>query len=720
MNTSANKHPALSIAADFTRIVAAGIGASLVFSLILTAIVLLLSGTANAAVSDDTAAAPTLIRPADAQSGSLLFKTGQPGEYVEAPTLKTDVYMRVTGMVTRTHVVQHFHNPSKKWVEGVYVFPLPENAAVDHLDMRIGKRIIAGQIKEKEQARATYEKARQEGKKATLLEQERPNIFTSSVANIGPGEDIAVEIEYQQTLHYDQGIFRLRFPMVVAPRYIPGTPSISGFSGNGWARDTDAVPDASRITPPVQHPSNKPINPVSIKVELDAGFPLARLESSYHPIDVQNQENNRYLITLKQGQVPANKDFELVWAPSLHSAPQAALFTERKGDKTYALLMVMPPAPNIADNTKLPREVVFVIDTSGSMEGTSIEQARQALLMALSRLGPQDRFNVIQFNSSTDTLFPQPVPVNNDTIGRARNYVSHLHATGGTEMAPALDAALSNASESNAIRQVIFLTDGSVGNEEQLFGIIHQKLGNSRLFTIGIGSAPNSHFMSKAAEFGHGTFTYIGDVGEVKEKMSQLFSKLESPALTNIEVKWPGTQAVEMWPNRIPDLYLGEPVLLSARLEDLNGEVVVQGTRGGNPWHVVLPLKGGKDENGVAALWARKKISSLIDSLHDGANPETVRQEVTELALAHHLVSKYTSLVAVDVTPSRPAKESLNPSAMPVNLPDGWNYESVFGTLPQTATPAQLNLMLGMLALSLAGILALVRRSAIARRPVAG
>lgn len=714
MNTTTNEttrlpYPARAIAADLLRIVAGGVAVSVMFSLLASLFVLLLAGNANAAALEENEATPS-VKLSDAQEGSLLFKTGVKGAYQLAPTLKTDVIMQVSGLVSRTHVKQRFHNPAKTWAEGVYVFPLPENAAVDHLNMRIGSRLIEGQVKEKEAARATYEQAKQEGKKASLVEQERPNIFTTSVANIGPGEDVTIEIEYQQTLHYDQGTFHLRFPMVVAPRYIPGTQQVSGFTGTGWANNTNAVPDAARITPAVLHPSNKPINPVSIKVELDAGFPLARLESPYHPIDTQKLPDNHYVISLKEGEVPANKDFELVWAPSLNNAPQAALFTQRKADKTYAMMMVMPPAPQAAE-IKLPREVVFVIDTSGSMSGTSLTQAKQSLTLALSRLSPQDRFNVIQFNSITDMLFPSSVPVTNSNIYQANDYVNRLQATGGTEIAAALNAALNNSSETQVVRQVIFLTDGSVGNEDQLLGIIKQKLGSSRLFTVGIGSAPNSYFMSKAAEFGHGTFTYIGDISEVKEKMGQLFTKLESPVLTDIQIKWTGAQSVEMWPNKIPDLYLGEPVIVIAAMDELKGEVTLQGKRGNQPWHMTLPLKGDKDENGVPALWAHKKIGALIDSLHEGADAEAIKKQVVEVALTHHLVSKYTSLVAVDVTPARPKDEALNTSGMPTNLPEGWSHEAVFGTLPQTATPAELNLALGLGALSLAAILGFTRKT---------
>ena len=555
-------------------------------------------------------------------------------------------------------------------------------------------------MSQKEEAKKTYEAAKQEGKKATLLAQERTNIFTANVANIGPQEEITVAIEYQETLRYDQGQFRIRFPMVVGPRYIPGTPMATGFIGAGFSPDTDQVPDGNRITPPVLHPSKGMINPVSIKIDLDVGFPLAKLESLHHKTSMQ-QNGQRYSIQLADSEIPANRDFELVWKPEVGNTPQAAVFTETKNDKTYALVMVMPPYQTTEAKAKpMPREVIYVIDTSGSMEGMSIEQAREALAPAFGRLTPQDRFNVIQFNSYTSKLYPDAVPVNGRTLQQARDYAKNLRANGGTEIAGALDAALIGSDNPNVLRQVIFLTDGSVGNEEALFGIIRKKLGDSRLFTIGIGSAPNSYFMTKAAEFGHGTFTYIGKVEEVNEKMSGLFRKLENPVLTNISVNLPGAIEGEMWPKQLPDLYAGEPVMLSAALKDIGTEMILTGNNGAAKWQTKLSLAINKTESGVGVLWARKKVGSLMDNAHN--NPDEAKQAIITTALDHHLVSKYTSLVAVDVTPSRPSDAGLKTGAVPTNLPEGWNHEAVFGQLPQTATPAELNMLIGLMLLMIA------------------
>lgn len=637
--------------------------------------------------------------------GSLLIKTDVPGRFQEAPLLATDVRMRVTGLIARVAVTQRFSNPTAEWLEGIYVFPLPEQAAVDALRLRIGERVIEGQIKEREEARQTYQQAQRDGKKASLLEQERPNIFTISVANLGPKEEAEVELEYQEILRYDQGQFRLRFPMVVGPRYIPGSTEIEGFSGKGWAHNTPQVPDAERITPPVLHPQEGPINPVSLSIDLEAGFLLRRLESSFHPVDTTETAPMTHHITLRGKTVPADRDFELVWAPEAGAEPKAALFTEKRPGETHALVMVLPPEAGASEVRRIPRESLFVVDTSGSMSGASIQQARLALKQALSALAPEDSFNVIQFNSYTEKLFPWTVPAGAKELERARRYVEGLNANGGTEMLSALTAALEGEVPSGRVRQVVFITDGNVGNEEELFGYIQSNLRRSRLFTVGIGSAPNSHFMSKAAQFGRGTYTYIGSPNEVAEKMGELFRKLENPMLSDIIASW-GDASVEAWPERVPDLYLGEPVVLLARVGGgLGRPLQVSGNRGNQPWTITMKLVGGSEEKGIGKLWARKRIGRLMDSLSEGADRAEVRKAVIEVALKHHLVSAYTSLVAVDVTPTRPEGAPGSTAAVPTNLPAGWEYEGVFGTLPQGATPAQLYLVLGLVFLILAIVL---------------
>ncbi len=639
--------------------------------------------------------------PAVMERGSLLFKSSD--KYQAAPVLHTDVQITVTGMIARTKVKQSFRNPTNDWKEGVYVFPLPETAAVDHMRMHIGERIIEGQIKEKEKAKKQYKAARKAGKRASLVEQERPNIFTTSLANIGPKETIIVEIEYQEIVKFDLDKFSLRFPSVVAPRYIPGNTHVAGFAGSGWATNTDIVADASRITPPVINPGQGKINPLSIHIDLNAGFDLDEINSPYHQIIVeQDERTNGYTIKLKADIVPADRDFSLNWTAGSKSTPKAALFRESKNGDDYALLMLMPP--KTGQGSILNRELIFVIDTSGSMAGTSIGQAKSALQLALTRLKSGDRFNIIQFNSYTSQLFSYPADVSARSLKQARDYVSSLKADGGTEMASAIRSALINQSNDLDVRQVVFLTDGSVGNEDALFREIEKHLGESRLFTIGIGSAPNSHFMNRAAKFGRGTHTYIGNIAEVHKKMGELFSKLQSPVLSDIHLRLPSSEAIEIWPQKIPDLYLGEPLLVSIKSAALSARIEVNGKVSDADWKTSLSLLGGQDRPGVSTLWARKKIAALMDQGLHGTEQKFIQQSITETALEHHLVSKFTSLLAVDITPARKREELLKKHALTVNLPAGWKHKKVFGAMPRTSTPATLYFIVGLLCLLLSFI----------------
>ena len=646
----------------------------------------------------------------DVTEGALLFRTDRPSRYTPAPILKSDVQIAVTGIIARATVRQEFTNPSKKkgdWLEGIYVFPLPETAAVDHLRMKIGERIIEGQIKERAEAKKVYEQAKQEGKRTSLVEQERPNIFTTSVANIGPGERVTIEIEYQEMIRYENGQFQLRFPMAVGQRYIPGTPVIiedQAPKGSGVVLDTDRVPDASRITPPVQPPSQGSLNPISLSLTLNPGFPVAKVESPFHPIIVIPDADGGYQISLKADAVPAERDFELIWHPTPRTEPMATVFTEQKNGETYAMLMLVPPTEQDDKTPRMPRDLTFIIDRSGSMAGPSIEQAKAAVAASLTRLTTQDRFNIIQFNNRVRSLFPTPQPVTTTTIKQAIRYTEHLSADGGTEVLPALRQALKSPQDSSRLQQIILLTDGQVGNEEELFELLHQRVGSRRLFTIGIGSTPNSHLMRKTAESGRGTFTYIGNVNEVKDKLDGLFKKLERPVLHDITIDQTGWADLQQYPAQIADLYEGEPIVLAIKAGSLPPQAILHGQAGTQPWSLPVSLKNSASHGGLSVYWARQKISALMDETYKGGAEEATRKAVLDVALAHHLVSQYTSLVAVDVTPARPTNTPTAEQDQATNLARAQDQASLAG-LPKTATSGQLNILLGLSALMLAGLL---------------
>ncbi len=649
--------------------------------------------------------------PGEMQSGSLLLRM-QNG-YSTATRLNTDVDIDVSGLVARVKVRQEFRNASQNWVEGIYVFPLPDKAAVDRMRLHIGERFIEGEIQEKEHAKKTYEQARQAGKKASLVEQQRANLFTTSVANVAPGELVVIEIEYLEDIRYEEGQFSIRFPMTLTPRYISGS-TLPDRVGSGWSTDTDRVPDASSITPPQVASSRA--HRLSLTANVNAGVPLKIIASRYHPVSV-SEEDDRYTVSLSAGTVAMDHDFELVWRPMPSATPRAMSFVEAVDGRSYHLLMVMPPDQELLSADSMPRETILIIDTSGSMHGVSIQQAKRAVQLALRGLKATDRFNVIEFNSITSALFKQSQPVTAASIAQASSFVKRLQANGGTEMRPALSLVLDSPPSEGHLRQVVFITDGSVGYEDELFSMIEDRLGGARLFTVGIGSAPNSWFMRKAAEAGRGSYTFISALHEVREKMDGLFRKLEQPQVTDIEVQWPSSVVADSFPSIVPDLYLGEPVVVKvAATGNFRGSdfVRISGNSIGGGWSTKVPVAGASDSPGVAALWARAHIGELMDTERRHVQPEEIRAAIVETALAHHLVSKYTSLVAVDKTPARPADDPLLSEQVPNLMPYGQSRNAIFG-FPATATNAPVLRLWGLLSLLIALLLfAMPRRDAIA------
>ena len=647
------------------------------------------------------------VTPGQAQAGSLLWRMEQ--GYTTATTLDTEVDMQISGLVARVSVRQEFRNEGSTWTEGIYVFPLPDKAAVDRMRLHIGDRFIEGEIREKEQAKKEYEQAKAAGKKASLVQQQRANLFTTHVANVAPGESVVVEIEYLEDLRYENGRFSIRFPMTLTPRYIPGTP-LADRQGNGWSADTDRVPDASLVTPPQVTASRN--HRVSLSAEINAGMPLEIIASRYHPVTISEQDGI-YAVTFSDPQTPMDHDFEMTWRPVPSAKPRAMAFTETIDGEPYHLLMVMPPDQDQAPPLQMPRETIFIVDTSGSMHGVSMSQAKRAVHLAIQALRPGDLFNVIEFDSYTSAVYPHSVAANSGNVANALRFVQQLQAEGGTEMRPALRLALGSPAQETHLRQIVFITDGSVGYEDEMFSMIEQQLGSARLFTVGIGSAPNSWFMRKAAEAGRGSYTFISALHEVQEKMDALFRKLESPQVTDIEVQWPSGVVVESYPSTVPDLYLGEPVSVRARSSGSfrPGDALrITGNSVTGAWSTELSLDAPAKSEGVAALWARARIGELMDVERRGGDPDSTRAAILETALTHHLVSKYTSLVAVDKTPVRPAGDPLLSEQVPNLMPYGQSTNAIFG-FPATATNAPALRVMGVAWLLSALLLAVMIRT---------
>ena len=637
------------------------------FTITLISIFLLLATNLAIASSNSQEKQSNPVNEAD--SGSMIFKFDDKTSIMQI-ALDTKVQMDITGNINRVIVEQVFTNPSDRWAEGVYVFPLPEDSAVDQLRMYIDERVIEGQIKEKEEAKKIYEKAKSEGKSASLVEQQRPNIFTTNVANIAPGGTIKVAIEYQQAILIDNNKYSVRFPMVVGDRYIPGTPAYTPKDSLGVSNNTIEVPDASKITPISENHVRELFDenyetylPVTIDINLNAGFDLASLNSTYHKINTESLNQTTKYITLAETS-QLDRDFELTWSANMSHEPEVALFAQKNDNNIYLMLMAIPPKNNVFKKSERPRELIFIIDSSGSMSGSSIRQAKDSLNAALKRLKPVDRFNIIDFDSSFEPLYESAMLATNSNINEAKRFIRKIDADGGTEMlAPIKFALKSRDSESeNYLRQIVFITDGQAGNEGAIFNTVEFDIDNDRFFTIGIGSAPNSYLLTKLADFGRGAFTYIGSQKEVSQKMNRLFEKLESPALTDIKVHFPPEINAELAKDVIYDLYAGETITAAFKMNALPDSLQITGKTTNGDFNQNITIDTLENTKGIDIFWARRKIDRLTD-IHDNAYTTRVeklsRKDITDLALEYHLVSRFTSLVAVDITPVRPESEQL-------------------------------------------------------------
>lgn len=601
---------------------------------------------------------PVLADERDPEPEGLMLREGD--RWVASLAMDTTVDMQVRGLLAEVSVRQTYRNDSAEWREGRYLLPLPENGAVGALSLRIGERLIEGEIREKEAAKAAYAAAAASGQRASLVEQNRPNLFQTAVANIGPGEEIEIEVRYWQPVAYRDGVFSLHLPLTLTPRYLPA-PETS-FAMHAMANRPEALPAVAG-----SHGAGSALPPsVVLTAHIEPGLPLQRLVSPSHAVTVI-AEDRSYRVTLANHAEHSDRDFELRWEPVPSKAPRSAVFTDRIGGEDFAMLMLVPPT--LAE-APLPRELILVIDNSGSMAGASMQQAIEAADRALARLRPGDRFNVVRFDHTFDLLFPEPVPAQPGNVARARSYVRSLRANGGTEMLPALRAAFAGSAPPGFLRQVVLATDAAIGNEDQLIQLIETERGEARLFPVGIGSAPNGHFLRKAAETGRGTQVLIRNVQEVTEAMDALLSKLDRPAMRDIQLDWPGV--AEMYPARVPDLYAGEALQVVARLDKLEDAVTVRGLRP-QPWVRRVPLVGDATTPapGIGRLWARARIESLEDDVRRGGNLDSLRPMIVDVALRHGLVSTYTSLVAVDRTPARPVDEALGSTRMMNATPAG-------------------------------------------------
>lgn len=664
------------------------------------------------------------------KSASGLVYIDQNGKEHRAPLLNSSVVMNVSGLLNRVKVTQRFVNESDDWINATYLFPLPDNAAVDHLRMVIDKQVVIGEIKEKQSAQTAYQSAKVAGKKASLIKQQRNDIFSTDVANIGPQEEVLIEIEYQQSIDYKSGVFSLYFPMTITPRYSPEIGSLDkadrqtylncltdskqnskdkaacDSQWDNWLVSQESA-QLAQLTSEIIKDANDPNLRVDINIYLHSPLAVKNIMSPYHNIQIEKINEQTHHISLQNTSVLADRDFVMNWQMLQSKEAESALFVEDKGEDKYASLMVLPPDEQYRESSRINKEVTFVIDVSGSMSGSSIKQAKSALSFAIDQLADNDTFNILAFSDNTEFFASNSLPVDERSKTMAKVFIENLEASGGTNMESALQASLLGKrtifeDKQQGLKQVVFITDASISNEEQLLTQIDEQLGDSRLFMVGIGSAPNHYFMKSSAKLGKGTYTNIGDIKEVHRKMSALFTQLSTPVLRDVKLNWADGSQPVYWPSWIGDLYQGEPLQVSFKIPKGKTVLHVSGIRfidnEAVPWSQDINLTDNQPTKGIAILWAKARIDS-VDMNRELSGFEK-KQIVTKLGLDFHIITKHTSLVAVQQQSEGPLIHESIDTQIKTHLPHGNTMR-----LPQTGLASDLYKQYGLWLLLLAGLL---------------
>jgi Ca-activated chloride channel homolog len=619
-----------------------------------------------------------------ATSGSLqvLDQNGKPK--AECPLKHTDVRAEISGFLSRVVVTQEFENPFPEKIEAVYTFPLPQNAAVDDMTMIVGDRTVRGKILRREEAEAVYEAAKTGGQTASLLNQERPNIFTQSVANILPGEQIKITISYVETLKYEAGSYEFVFPMVVGPRYVPG--SATGgqeiTKGNGFAPNTDRVPDGSRITPQPVPEGMRGGHDISFDLTVDAGVPIDGLNSKTHDVDIERPDDHRARVRLKDLSTIPNKDFVLRYDVAGQKIADALL--THSSDKGGFFTLILQPPEKVTAEDVTPKELVFVLDTSGSMSGFPIEKAKETMKLALDNLYPYDTFNLITFSGDEHILFPEPVPATKENLAKAQAFLESRTGGGGTEMMKAIKASMDPSDAQGHVRIVCFMTDGYVGNDMEIIGEV-QKHPNARVFAFGIGSSVNHFLLDNMAKYGRGEVEYVALNDDGSAAARRFHERVRNPLLTDISVDWNGLPVADVYPKTIPDLFGAKPVILTGRYTgNGRGTIRLKGKMSGRDFVREIPVDFSSSQTQhdvLATLWARTRIDDLMSQDFKGAQQgnmqEEVKQNIIQLGLEYRLMTQFTSFVAVEemiVTDGGQPRRI----DVPVEVPEGVNGRTIF------------------------------------------
>ena len=603
-------------------------------------------------------------------SGAMLAKVEE--KEIPLPLKHTDVKGQISGYIATVEVTQQFQNPYSEKIEAVYVFPLPQNAAVNEFIMVIGERKIRGIIRERQEAEQIYAEARRHGYVASLLTQERPNIFTQKVANIEPGKAIDVNIKYFNTLAYADGWYEFVFPMVVGPRFNPpGSTDGVGAVGRGKTGLSGQKTEVQYL-----RPDERSGHDIALAVDIDAGVEIEEISCATHAIQKSSDSPEKVHVQISPLDSIPNKDFVLRYKVAGKTV-KSALVTHTDERGGFFTLMLYPP-DDLKALQRSPMEMVFVLDCSGSMNGQPIAKAKDAVKRALRKLGPDDTFQVIRFSQSASQFGSQPVPATPNNVRKAIAYVDGLDGSGGTMMIEGIKAALEFPHDERRFRLVSFLTDGYIGNEAEILEAIHDRLCDSRIFSFGVGSSVNRYLLDRMAKLGKGAVAYIGPNDSSSEIVDLFYDRISHPALTDVTIDWGSLEVHDVYPSRIPDLFVGRPIIVTGRFAGRqNTTVRVQGRVGNYEKELAIPVRLAAEASthpGIACVWARKKIEELAARKTWDDSP-SLPGEIQRVALEYSLMSEYTAFIAVDSTRQTAGDHGVT-VAVPVPVPDGVRYET--------------------------------------------
>jgi Ca-activated chloride channel family protein len=614
----------------------------------------------------------------DQYPGSGTLMTRVAAKEVPLPLKHTDVKANVTAYIASVDVTQQFENPYNEKVEAVYVFPLPENGAVNEFVMQIGQRRIRGIVRERGEAERIYREAKHQGFVASLMTQERPNIFTQSVANIEPGKQIDVSIRYYNTLRFSDGWYEFVFPMVVGPRFNPpstyrgiGAVPASGLARSGQETDVHYL-----------HPSSRSGHDISLALEVDAGVLIEEVECKTHTTKTKKSELSagQVSVELDSNDSIPNKDFIFRYRVAGRSLKSSLLtHTDHRGG--FFTLMLYPPA-TVQELERAPLELVFVLDCSGSMSGQPLAQAKSAIRWALKNMDSRDTFQLINFSVDARQFGREPVPATRGNLDRALKYLESLQSEGGTMMIEGVKAALDFPHDPSRLRFVCFLTDGFIGNESDILREVHQRLGESRIFSFGVGSSVNRFLIESMAKVGRGAVAYLGLNDSGEEVMQDFFERISHPALTDVKIDWKDLDVQDVYPKRLPDIFAGRPLVITGRFDgrgDLGGRQVIEVSGKAGQTRVRIPV-GVKQSAAVdstpalPAVWARNKIADLLERSHHDPSAGATEQ-IRRTALDYQLLSPFTAFLALDAS-RRTAGETATTVPVAVPVPDGVRYQT--------------------------------------------